>query len=369
MKVKNNYNECITNFACSIQKYFGLTPKHNTLSYIDELLEEKNPENVVVILFDGIGSRILDRTLQEESFLRKHKLKEITTVFPATTTAATTAMQTGLNPSEHGYLGWNVYIKPIDKVITLYLETEKGKITKDEDFLKIKDKFYKFKSIPEQIEEQGLGKGIELYPFQKTIYHGLDDMLEQINNFTKEPGKKYIYAYDTEPDHTMHYYGPDSMEAKRLIEERNTKIENLCKNLKNTILFIVADHGHKKIDHIFLNQYQDLLDTLKNTTSIEQRATSFRVKEEKKEEFKRLFDKYFGKEFKLYTKEEIIESNLFGPGEYHPLFKDNLGDFLAIAEDSNKCFIMDDDDILVSQHAGYTDDEIYIPIIVIDKTY
>ena len=112
---------------------------------------------------------------------------------------------------------------------------EKGKITKDEDFLKIKDKFYKFKSIPEQIEEQGLGQGIELYPFQKTIYNGLDDMLEQIYNCTKEKCKKYIYAYDTEPDHTMHDYGPDSIEAKRLIEERNTKIEELCKNLKNTI--------------------------------------------------------------------------------------------------------------------------------------
>ena len=368
MKVKNNYNECITNFACSIEKYFGLTPKHNTLSYIDKLLEEKKPENVVVILFDGLGSRILDRTLEEDSFLRKHKLKEITTVFPATTTAATTSMQTGLNPSEHGYLGWNVYISPIDKVITLYLESEKGKITKDEDFLKIKDKFYKFKSIPEQIEEQGLGQGIELYPFQKTIYNGLDDMLEQIYNCTKEKGKKYIYAYDTEPDHTMNDYGPDSIEAKRLIEERNTKIEELCKNLKNTILFIVADHGHKKVEHIFLNQYKDLLDTLKITTSIEQRATSFHIKEGKKEEFKRLFDKYFGKYFKLYTKEEIINDNLFGPGEYHSLFTDNLGDFLAIAEDSNKCFITDGDDVLVSQHAGYTDDEIYIPLIVIDKT-
>lgn len=368
MKVKNNYNECITNFACSIEKYFGLTPKHKTLPYIDKLLEEKKPENVVVILFDGLGSRILDRTLEEDSFLRKHKLKEITTVFPATTTAATTAMQTGLNPSEHGYLGWNVYIKPIDKVITLYLETEKGKITKDENFLKIKDKFYKFKSIPEQIEEQGLGKGIELYPFQKTIYNGLDDMLEQINNFTKEPGKKYIYAYDQEPDHTMHDYGPDSIEAKKLIKERNVKIEELCKNLKNTVLFIVADHGHKKVEHIFLNEYPDVLETLKTTTSIEQRATSFHVKEGKKEEFKILFNKYFSKDFNLYTKEDIIESKLFGPGEYHPLFKDNLGDFLAIAENSNICLITDGDDILVSQHAGYTDDEIYIPVIVIDKT-
>ena len=54
MKVKNNYQECITNFACSIEKYFGLTPKHNNLTYIDKPLAEKT-ENVVVILFDGLG--------------------------------------------------------------------------------------------------------------------------------------------------------------------------------------------------------------------------------------------------------------------------------------------------------------------------
>lgn len=41
MIVKNNYNECLTNLACSIRKYFGLEYRHNTLDYIDEILEKK----------------------------------------------------------------------------------------------------------------------------------------------------------------------------------------------------------------------------------------------------------------------------------------------------------------------------------------
>ena len=65
MIVKNNYNECITNLACSIRKYFGLEAKHNSLEY---MLNEKQPENVVLILFDGMGSRILNRNLSKESF-------------------------------------------------------------------------------------------------------------------------------------------------------------------------------------------------------------------------------------------------------------------------------------------------------------
>ena len=76
MLVKNNYKECLTNLACSIRKYFELDYKHNTLDYIDKLLEEKQPKNVVVILFDGMGSRILDRTLSKSDFLIKHKYKK-----------------------------------------------------------------------------------------------------------------------------------------------------------------------------------------------------------------------------------------------------------------------------------------------------
>lgn len=368
MKVKNNYQECLTNLACSIEKYFDLTPKHNTLPYVDRILEEKKPENVVVILLDGLGSRILDRTLDENAFLRKHKIKEITSVFPATTTAATSSMQTGLNPVEHGYLGWNIYMKPINKVISIYMKTEKGKETIDEDFLNIKDKYYKFKSIPERIEEENKGRGIALFPFQKDIYQDLDDMLEKIKNYTKEPGKKYIYAYDTEPDHTMHELGPDSKETKVLIQERNDKIESLCQELENTILFVIADHGHKKVTHVFLKDYPDILDTLEHPTSLEQRAITFHVKEGRKEEFKTLFNKHFGKDFKLYPKEEVIESKLFGEGEEHPLFRSSLGDFVAIAEESDKCLIDEGEDILFSHHAGYSDDEIYIPLIMIDKT-
>ena len=71
MKVKNNYNECLTNLACSISKYFGASYKHNTIDYVDKLLEEKKPKNVVTILFDGMGSYILDKHLTKDSFFIK----------------------------------------------------------------------------------------------------------------------------------------------------------------------------------------------------------------------------------------------------------------------------------------------------------
>ena len=369
MKVKNNYNECLTNLACSIRKYFGLEYKHNTLSYIDEILEKKQPRNVILFLFDGMGSNILDRNLDKDAFFIKNRYKKITTVFPATTTAATTAIRTGLNPCEHGWIGWNVYLEPIDKIITLYMNREKGKEETCREYFTVKDQLVN-DTIADEINRKGEYKGLELFPFKAgnaKVYRDLDEMYTMINYALKEDGKHFIYAYNDEPDHTMHDFGPDSEEAKRLIETRNRKTEEFCKNLEDTLVIVVADHGHIKVDHIFLKDYPEITKMMERTTSIEQRAASFKIKEEYMEEFPVLFNKLFGKSFTLYTKKDVMESKLFGDGEPNKLFEPALGDFIAIAENDNKCLVTDGDEVLVSQHAGYTDDEVYIPLIIVDK--
>ena len=105
------------------------------LDYIDKILEDYKPKNVVTILCDGMGSNILDRMLDKDSFLIKNRLKTITSVFPATTVAATLSMLTGLNPCETGMLGWDMYYKDIDKTITVFINSEKG----DPDFKPLQD--------------------------------------------------------------------------------------------------------------------------------------------------------------------------------------------------------------------------------------
>ena len=325
------------------------------------------PKNVVVILLDGMGSRIINRVLEKDSFFIKNRFKEITTVFPATTTAATTSIKTGLNPVEHGWLGWNTYIAPIDKTITLFLKSEKGKEEICNEFLGVKNKLIR-KTIMDEINEIGKFKAVEISKFGGIKYDNLDDMIKIIQSETKKDGKKYIYAYNDEPDHTMHEFGPDSNEAKDLIKERNDKIEKLCNSLEDTVVIITADHGHKKIENIYLKDYPELLNMLERTTSIEPRAVSFKIKDGLHGEFEEKFNILFGKDFNLYSKEEVIKSNLFGTGNANELFEEAIGDFIAIAENSNKCLLTDGDKTLCSQHAGYTDDEIYVPIIIIDKT-
>lgn len=367
MEVKNNYNECLTNLACSIRKYYNLEYSHKTLDYVDKILDDKKPKNVVLILCDGMGSKIIDKVLDSKSFLMKNKYKDITTVFPATTVAATTSMMTGLNPVETGMLGWDMYYKDLDKIITTFLNFEKGDNDKKvlQDAIDFKQKYMKTKSIMDELNEKSEYKAYTLFPFGDNAYKDLDDLYNIILDKCMEDGKKFIYAYDTEPDSTMHDLGSNCDKTQEIIKNINERIKFLSKNLNDTIIFVVADHGHKNVINIDLSDYPDITECLKRNTSIEPRAVNFFIKENKKELFVQLFEKYFAKDFKLYCKKDIIDSKLFGDGEENVIFRDILGDFLAIGI-TDKAIVYTGGEKLKSQHAGYTDEEIYVPLIIID---
>ncbi len=366
MIVKNNYKECLTNLACSIRKYFDLEYHHNTIDYIDKELEEYQPKNVILFLFDGMGSNILDRMLPENSFFRKNKIKAITTVFPATTVAATTSVATGLNPKETGMLGWDMYYKDLDKTITVFLNSEKGdpnhvELQEAKDY---KKQHMKTKTITEEINEMGKYKGYAFSQFEDRIsFTDLDDLMKQIEEVSKDEGKKFIYAYDMEPDTSMHALGCDKEAILKLIWERNNKVELLSRKLEDSIIIVIADHGHLNVDNINLEEYHDLVDCLKRNTSLEPRATNFFIQEDKKEIFQELFQKYFKEDFDLYPMEEVLSSELFGDGEENEILQDALGDYLAIGK-TNKALLYQGNKALKSTHAGYTEDEILVPLIL-----
>lgn len=361
MKVLNDYNKCLTNYACSIRKYFGLEYKHNTIKEVDDLLEKYKPRNVITFLFDGMGTYVLNRT--DAEFFKENKLMDLHSVFPATTVACTTSVRTGLNPVETNMLGWNMYYDELDRVITTFLHSYKD----DPDDKLVEEardynlKYMKTKGICDELGD----KGIEILGF-KGGFSNPNEMVEKVISNCKKDGMHYMYVYDTEPDGTMHVMGCDGNDAKSLIMERNNAIMNFYNRMDDdTIAFVIADHGHTNIENIELSEYPDIIDCLREDTSIEPRACNFMIKSDKKELFVELFNKYFGNYYDLYTKEDVINSKLFGDGEENIKFRSSLGDYLAIAK-TNKTIIYGNHPFK-SHHAGYTIDEYTVPLILVKK--
>ena len=374
---KIDYDNCLTNLACSIEKYFDIVPKHKTIPDIDKLLKEKQPENVILLLCDGLGSRIMDQVLKKDDYLMKMRDREIFSVFPPTTAACLNSIKTGLNPSEHGWIGWTSYVKPINKIITLYKDTEKGKKDKDKDFLEIKDQYYKTKPITDLIKEGGKYQAYESTCYPYNVERKIDNVFNKVLEIIKtKEGKKYIFAYYPEPDDILHRHGVTSEDAIKEIEHINKKVEEYSKKIletKNTIMFITADHGHLIIPNKVKLEKQEFAKYLKiPKVFIECRNPGFLVKEDKKEDFKNSFLKDFHNDFYLLSKEEVLNNKVFGDyeeGNKHPLLDSSFGDFMAFSKDNSKIAIIGEGDSFrnTSFHGGYSDDEIYVPLIIISN--
>ena len=357
----------LVNLSNSLLKNFNVNPFHNTISEVDEILETKQYNNVVLFVCDGLGDYNLKKLLSKDSFLRTKKKLTLSSVFPPTTTAATTTLLSGLTPSEHYWFGWDMYFKDTNETISLFQNKVKEKNSFSKQRIQEKD-YMNYKSILELIEEKGF-KSYSVSPFSKEKpCYTLDEVIERIEELTKTNTQKFIYAYIENPDKLMHRYGIYSKVVKDEVQIINEKLEQLSKKLKNTLLLITADHGLVPNKYIVLKRdIPALFKLLERTTSIEPRACGIKLKDKKDyPKFYTLYQNYLQKDFNLMTTKEVLEKHLFGP-EQSDYLKDAIGDYLLIGI-ANKSINYDENaPIFKANHAGIKKEEIYVPLIVIES--
>lgn len=361
---KINYNNCITNLSNSILKYYNAETFHNSLELIDRELEFNKPKNVVLILLDGLGSKILEEHLNEEDFLYKYGRESIFSVLPTTTAAATTSVMSGLNPCEHGWIGWDVYFNDINKIVTLFTNKIKDSEQFAEEYNVAREKM-PYKDFCELIKEKNSDvNAVKLFPFGNDKYASFEEAMQKVEKLCNNGEKNFIYVYNDNPDKIMHQTGTISDETHKTIKELNYNIEKLSSKIQNTTIIVIADHGHIDSEPIYLTDYPQILDTLRMDISVESRACAFFVKKDKIKQFEELFFQNFSKYFTLYKKSEVIKENMLGVGTENKYFQDAIGDYMAFGI-SNKYFRSNKEcKKFVSQHAGITNDEVLIPLII-----
>lgn len=371
--VKPDYKNSTINMISSILNKYGVESEYNTIEPLDNII--RDVDNVVLFIFDGLGNNILNSSSKNGLF-NKNKIREITSVFPSTTVAGINTISSGLSPIEHGWLGWTLYFSEVDRTIEVFRNRYVGhkeevtldynRILKYENiFTKINKcgvdcNYFRPNTIPNDMED---AKNFTY----KSLKKGLKTLHNELLNNDKN---SFTYFYYDDPDKTLHIRGTKSFIVKYKIRRIEKLISKYYSKLKeNTVFIISADHGLTDIDgYIYLRDDKDIYKMLKRRTSIETRATSVLVKNKYKEKFKEIFLKKYGDKFEVLTKEEVIENNIFGFGNPHDKVDSFIGDYLVIAKDK-WClhYSTEHKNKFKASHAGMTEDEMIIPLIVMNK--
>ncbi len=357
---KVNYKNSIVNFSSSLMKYYGLSSSYPSHALTDYLLSRKY-RHVAVILLDGMGYQIVEDDLSNGSVFKTHQIMKLNSVFPPTTAAAVTALQTGKAPIESGWLGWHEYLNDEDPSLILF----QNKVYKTgEDFTK----FNVQDLVPTQPFYTGLkrAKSYNIGPsFAENPCETFDEAILKLKEILNKDETNFTYLYWDDPDKTIHEYGVNSSVTKVLLHQFEEKIEQLGSEIPdNTIIFVLADHGLIDVEPFELKNYPDFKDTLRKDFAGEGRCAQFYVKQNRKEEFKELFNKYFGEYFDLYSKDEILKAKLFGTGNPHHIIKYAMGDFTAIAKDIYFFVEEVNENTFKAAHAGLTKEELEVPVIM-----
>ena len=363
------YEKSILSVIASILTYYQIEPP-NGQTALSGFHISKEINNIILMIFDGMGADIIS-TLDHDSFVCRNRITDISSVYPCTTTAATRSIYSGLPPISHGYLGWNCYFKECGRNIA---------VLKDQDFftgesINIVKNYLSFESILELIHEKSNGKihTHHLMPgFAKNGSFSLDEVAEKLITICRNNTKNFIILYWDLPDALMHLYGPQSVEAKKCLNDIDNFLRRITIKVKKTAFVITADHGMRNIKKcVAINEESELMECLYMPPALEYRAMSLYVKPHKIDKFVDIFMAKFGDKYVLLPRRDVFDNHLFGEGIPHKKIDDFVGDYLACGVGDELLYYLSPFQKnalnFKGHHSGLTREEMLIPLVYFES--
>ena len=320
-------------------------------------------ERIVFIILDALGYLTLREALDTDATLAFHRLERagllapITSVFPSTTTAATTTFATGAAPAEHGMLGYELFLREFSRTANMIYLSGRGAQQSGElarlglDYEKfvptpsIAQRFGQagiptFALLPSYILDSGLSRlqyrGAQTVPYvtSSDMWVGLRHLL------TARAGRPMLVSvYWPHIDSVMHHYGSGTeMVAAEIRNVAYSLGRELLDGLapgarKGTLLVICADHGQMRSrprDAVKLQMYPDLAGRLLFGPTGEARAAYLYARQGEKAALLAGLRKRLSEEFAAWDSEQALASGLFGTGHPSSEALSRLGDVVVV---------------------------------------
>src|SRR3989344_1152437 len=308
----------------------------------------KNVKHVVVLVIDGLGyHQLLESSRRNQNLtLKNNFVMPLTSVCPSSTASALTTLNTALTPSQHGLVGYRLFLKEFT-ALTSILKFKAAHAQYDFTQLGINPReFFSFPTIyqrlkkvgvhgttvfPGDIADSGLSamthEGAECIPYITTA-----DMCTQLRiHLQKQKKKSFTYVYHPHIDTISHSYGKHTQSHEAELANLNFSLTNeiLENHFKDTLLLITADHGHingSKNKSIDLYNHEKLLQNLVFPPTGELRWGYLHCKNGKLNEVKRYCESNFGNKVMILESQKML--SLLGNAPVARATLDRIGDLL-----------------------------------------
>lgn len=352
-------------------------------------------QRLVVVFLDGLGYNHLllwsKRIKRLSELLSRGELLRITTTFPSSTATALISATRGLEPIEHGVVGYFCFIKEVGAVCRML---EYSPATSQEwnelEASVPTNSLVGGSTVFEKLRRRGvktlmacrkwyvgsafhklISKGAEPLPFAELA----DAMVSLAKAISSEEQPLLAALYWEGLDSVGHTYGPSSPEYGAELEAVAWSLRELFANRvsanarEESILVVVSDHGmvdtspaHK----VMLNKITGLMEKLEAPPMGDFRATLLRTKPGQEEAVAKLMSEKLGDRVEAVLAENAVDEGLYGRRKPSPLFLDQLRGVLAVPKDPTVLVYpytkREADMVCYGHHGGLSPDEIYIPL-------
>ncbi len=380
------------------------------LSVLDESFDSPLPEdvfdgvstdveNVLVVVLDGYGLERWKRDYRDDPFLGRltdgGTVTPLTSVYPSETAAALTTLYTGLEPAEHGLLGWYQHLEPVgEDVVTLPFTTPEGEpLSEVAPAAEARDLFEGdplsaraveagidvHAVLPDAYVDSGYSRAVTAGA-ERTGYDTAADFAYTVRRVLETAGPTFVHAYQPTLDVIAHEEGTGTdryrVTLAAITDRLRRELLEKCASgtAKRTLLVLTADHGivdtvpTENVDLVSREWWPTLEGAFRRDADGSPRPptggprnTHFHVRPGRLEDAREILEA--GIDGRVFTRAEALERGLFGPVEPSTLFERRCGDLMAVHRNRGLCW-HDSDRRLVGMHGGLTGEEMLVPLAV-----
>jgi len=366
------------------------------LTGLDPALRE-GVKQVVVILADGLGwwqlEMFCDRgdtpfiaELRERARRREAaQLIEATTVFPSTTAAAITTLNTARSPLEHGNIAYFIWLEEFAEVTAMlrWGPAVKRRGSYFDDPAVDPREFVKVPSIHARLRDRGIPSYViepEIFRSEAmTRMHAAEASfvgyvvpstmgVRLRAGLVDGPRPSYVYAYWSGIDTVSHLYGPRSQEAaiEATIFDVAVRHAFAGRAVGDTLVLLTADHGHATTDPdkmLDIVGDEALRALLRNPPAGEPRLVFLHT--DRPQQVREHIEGKWPGQVTLLGRDELIEAGLFGRGDA-TVARRRIGEVVVLLDGDLSASIVKVDGQTLrhrGSHGGMSADEMRIPIL------